>query len=112
VDENWLCVVALLGAEELGKRELREVVEGNLLEGLGHLVGEKVHPGQRGVRVGPVLPRLLGALLVRVGPVVDLVLEELTLGERTEGGAREVEVVVDLQDLTALEPSPWWTTIW
>ena len=39
-----------------------------------------------------VRPLLLGALLVGVGPVEDLLLDELTGGQRLERGARQVQV--------------------
>ena len=61
-----------------------------------HLVGEQAHLRQRavGVPFAGVLGRelLLGALLVGVGPVEDLLLDELARGQRLERRAGEVEV--------------------
>ena len=104
--EPLLHIVLVL---ELGARapagRLEELVEVELVELalvgdrdqlVGHLVGEQPHLGQRRVRVplARVLvgELLLGALLVGVGPVEDLLLDELARRERLERRAREVEV--------------------
>ncbi len=61
-----------------------------------HLVGQQAHLRQRavGVPFAGVLRRelLLGALLVGVRPVEDLLLDELARGQRPERRAGEVEV--------------------
>ena len=61
-----------------------------------HLVGEQAHLRQRavGVPLAGVLrgELFLGALLVGVGPVEDLLLDELARGQRPERRAGEVEV--------------------
>ena len=61
-----------------------------------HLVGQQAHLRQRavGVPLARVLRRelLLGALLVGVRPVEDLLLDELAGGQRLERRAGEVEV--------------------
>ncbi len=49
-----------------------------------------------------VCPRLLGLLLVGVGPVEDLLLDELAGVERPEGRAREKEVVASHDGQVAL----------
>ena len=73
-----------------------------------HLVGEQAHLRQRavGVPFARVLrgELLLGALLVGVGPVEDLLLDELARGQRPERRAGEVEVRLggDRQELGLL----------
>ena len=73
-----------------------------------HLVGQQAHLRQRavGVPFARVLRRecLLGALLVSVGPVEDLLLDKLARGQRPERRAREVEVRLggDRQELDLL----------
>ena len=61
-----------------------------------HLVGQQPHLRQRavGIPLAGVLRRelLLGALLVGVGPVENLLLDELARGQRLERRAGEVEV--------------------
>ena len=84
---------------------LEELVEIELVELPGardrqqfvrHLVGQQAHLRQRavGVPLAGVLggELFLGALLVGVGPVEDLLLDELARGQRLERRAGEVEV--------------------
>ena len=61
-----------------------------------HLIGEQAHLWQRTIRI-PLAGALggeifLGALLVGVGPVEYLLLDELARSERPERGAGEVEI--------------------
>ena len=80
--------------------------ESHLANLVGHLVGEHDHARKRlvGVRLPRVIvwPRLLGLLLVGVGPVEDLLLDELAGVERPEGRAREKEVVASHDGQVAL----------
>ena len=86
-------------------RRREELVEVELVELPGardrqqlvrHLVGEQAHLRQRavGVPLAGVLggELFLGALLVGVGPVEDLLFDELARGQRLERRAGEVEV--------------------
>ena len=75
-----------------------------------HLVGEQAHLRQRAVRVplAGVLgrERLLGTLLVGIGPIEDLLFNELAGGQRLERRAGEVEIGLgrDGEELCLLLP--------
>ncbi|OQA22734.1 MAG: hypothetical protein BWY63_00661 [Chloroflexi bacterium ADurb.Bin360] len=68
--------------------------EGDFADGIGQLVGQEDHAGQGSVRVILALPGGFGALLIGIGPVEDLFLDELPGGDGAEGRAGEVEVGV------------------
>ena len=85
------------GREELVEVELVELPGARDRQQLvRHLVGEQAHLRQRavGVPLAGVLggELFLGALLVGVGPVEDLLFDELARGQRLERRAGEVEV--------------------
>ena len=70
---------AVIGTEELIQVKLVKLsLRGNLADALWHLIGQHHHLGQLGVWVVVPLPSLLCRLFVRVGPVIDLFLDELT----------------------------------
>ena len=82
-----------LGREEEVEVELVELtLSGDAGDVIGDLVGHEHHAGQRLVGVVCPDPVDLAALLVGVGPVEDLLLDELAGVERAERRAREVEV--------------------
>ena len=92
VNEAGRCA-APLGREEHVEVELVELaLTRDARDRVGHAVGHEHHARQRRIGVVRSLPAQLGLLLVRVGPVEDLVLDELPRGERPERRAREVEV--------------------
>jgi hypothetical protein len=86
-----LCLEELVEVELV---ELALIRNGDQL--VRHLVGEQAHLRERPVRVPGVRMRDgvlgLGALLVGVGPVEDLLLDELTGCQRLERRARQVQV--------------------
>ena len=85
------------GGEELVKVELVELaLTGDREQLVGHLVGQQAHLRQRPVRVplAGVLASIfvLRSLLIGVGPVEDLLLDELARRQRPERRAGEIEV--------------------
>ena len=83
------------GGEELVEVELVELACGRDLSDLvGHLIGHQHYTRQRLVRVLSFcrLPLLLGALLVGVRPVEDLLFDELAVGDGAERCARQEQV--------------------
>ena len=88
-----------VGTKKLIQVELVKLpLVSHLLDAVGQLVGHHHHLGQRLVRVrlslrfGVGVPFLLRPLLVRVGPVVNLFLDELARADGPKGCARQVEV--------------------
>ena len=90
------CTVALaLGSKEHIEVKLIELaLLGHLLYLIGHAVGEHHHAWQREVRVTASFPFGLGTLLVRVGPVEYLLLDELTIVDGAERRSREEEIIL------------------
>lgn len=84
-----------LGCEELVEIEFVELARGrDLTDLIGHLIGHQHHTRQRLVRVPPVLslPTFLGALLIGIRPVEDMLLDELTIDDGPERRARQEQV--------------------
>ena len=65
-----------------------------MLDAFRNLVGHHDHPGQSSVGIVLSLPVFFGTLFIGIGPVVDLLLDELAGVEGTEGGAGQIQVVV------------------
>ena len=106
-DVEPLLYIALVPELRLGTHALRreKLVEVELIELaaagdgkqlFGHLVGEQAHVGQCPVGIallGVLLRELtLGPLLIGVGPVEDLLLDELTCCQSSERSAGEVQI--------------------
>ena len=91
----------LLGPEEGVEGEaIEQLVFGPALSVGSEPVGVHLHLGERGVGIWAVLrlvPVRLLALFVDVGPVEDLILVILAVGDRSERGARQVQVEPGLQ---------------
>ena len=84
-----------LGAEELVEVELVHVVLLNQLsQVIGHLVGHHHHGGQFEIRIWRAFVGLFHPLLVLIGPVEDLVLQELAIGDGTEGRSAQIEIIL------------------
>ena len=91
-----------LSLEEDVEVELVELTrQGHRAESIGQLVGHQHHAGQGGVGIVRAGPGGLGVLLVAVGPVEDLFLDELARTDGAEGRAGQVEVGIggDGQDV-------------
>ena len=80
----------VVGTEKLVEVELAKLATfGYLTYLVGQLIGHHYHLWQRKIRIRAlaVVPIILGALLVRIGPVVYLFLYKLSAGDCTERSA-------------------------
>ena len=94
VDKTAVPAFALGGKEHVQVEFIVFALFRNLLDAFRDLVGHHNHPGQGGVGVVLSLPIFLGTLFIRVGPVVDLLLDKLAGVEGTEWCAGQIQIMV------------------
>ena len=94
VDKTAVPAFAIGGKEHVQVKFIVFTLLGDLLDAFRNLVGHHDHPGQSSVGIVLSLPVFFGTLFIGIGPVVDLLLDELAGVEGTEGGAGQIQVVV------------------
>ena len=91
-----MCILAgaFSGEEHVQVKLIKFALFGNALDALRDFVCKHDHSRQSGVGIDTfALPLGLGSLLIGIGPVIDLLLNELTGIQRTERRAGEIEII-------------------
>ena len=92
---NKPCVfpLALGGKENIQVKFIEFPLHGDLADAVGNAVGQHDHARQGQIRIARTYPSFLGALLVGISPVEDLIFDEFARIDGAERRTREKQVI-------------------
>ena len=88
-----ICAFAFGREKHIQIKFIELSLHGNPADAVWDAVGHHHHPGQSCIRISITFPVFLGSLLIGVGPVVNLILNEFAGVECSKRRARQIQIV-------------------